>query len=187
MIRTSLLFVLLALGIPSAPAQALSNGDFSKGKAGWQGSGQVVWLKADGTVSPTEVAGADRVLEVPLRSTQWTWIKQLLHPLAVDKAVAAKITVRASADFAPAAESREYTKVDFREGGGYVWSAEVWPKCDLLPRLQDATWYYQPKSLKPYGSWKTVSVSFPNLTSRNRSFTLALPPGKGSVFFKSIE
>ena len=187
MIRIALGLFLTTLGLHSVSAQALENGDFSKGKAGWTGTGQVVYLKADGSVAPTETPGAERVMQITLRPTQWTWIKQSLHPRAADTAVAAEISVMASADFAPAAESREYTKVDFKEGGGYLWSAEVWPKCDLLPRLQDSTWYYQPKSLKPYGEWKTLKVNFPNLSSRNRSLTLALPPGKGSVFFKSVE
>lgn len=187
MTRPSLFLLVFSLGIHAASAQALENGDFSKGKAGWLGSGQVVYLKADGTVSPAKVPDAELVMQVALRPTQWTWIKQSLHPHAADHDVAGKVTLKASADFAPMAESRDYSKVDFQEGGGYVWSADVWPKCDLLVKLQDTTWYYQPKSLKPYGEWKTVKFSFPNLSSRNRSLTLALPPGKGSVFFKSVE
>ena len=97
------------------------------------------------------------------------------------------ITVRAMPDFAPLAESRDYSKEDFKEGGEYVWSAEVWPKCQMLVRVQDTTWYYRPLSLKPFATWKTFKLDFPKLSSRTRSVTLALPPGSGSVLLKAAK
>ncbi len=146
---------MIAFSLP--PAQTLQNGDFTKGKAGWMGDGNVVYVDTAGKVDAKESPGSERVLQIELKSGRWTFIKQSLHPLAKDNTLSASFAAKALPDFEPAPESRDYTRVDFREGGSYVWSAEVWPKCDLLVRVQDSTWYYRPLSLKPVDAWKTFT------------------------------
>lgn len=185
---TLLPIVSLALILtPKLFGQTLENGDFAKGKAGWTGDGKVVYLSADGKIEEKESPKSERVMQIELKHNRWTSLKQSLHPKTKDTSVSVTLEVKAMPDFKPAAESREYSPVDFKEGGSYVWSAEVSPKCDLLVRLQDTTWYYRPLSLKPYDTWKTSTQEFPSLKSQSRSVTLAFPPGTGSVLVKSVK
>src|SRR5205823_6294329 len=146
---------------------------FAKGKAGWTGDGKIVYLKADGKIEEKESPNSERVVQIELKDNRWTFLKQSLHPKTKDTSVTVSFSIKALPDFKPAAESREYSAVDFKEGGSYVWSAEVSPKCDLLIRVQDTTWYYRLLSLQPLDQWKTATQDFPNLKSRNRSVTIA--------------
>jgi len=180
-------FFSLLICVASLSAQTLENGDFAKDKAGWLGDGKIVYLGSDGKISDLESPSSQKALQVELKKNRWTYVKQSLHPKVKDNTVSVAITVKALPDFQPLEESRDYSKEDFKEGGSYAWSAEVWPKCQLLVRVQDTTWYYRPFSLKPLDTWKTFKMTFENLSSRTRSVTVALPPGTGSVLLKEIK
>ena len=182
-----LIFSLFAVFLTQAYSQTIKNGDFAKGKSSWLGDGKLVYLSADGKIADTETPGAEKVLQIELKKTKWSTINQSLFPLAKDDALSVSIMVKAQSDFAPLDESHEYSKVDFQEGGSYVWSAEVAPKCDFLVRVHDSTWYYRPVTLKPVDTWKTLNLNFKNLKARNRSLTIALPPGSGTVLIKYVK
>ncbi len=168
-------------------SQEIRNGDFSKGASDWMGDGRLIYLDASNKVLSQPEAGATPVLQVQLKSSQWAVVKQNLHPSSKESAVRASIEIMASPDFQPLEKSRAYSPVDFKEGGSYTWSAEVFPKCDLLVTVKDSTYYYRLFSLQPTGSWKTFQIDFQNLTTRSRGFSLAFPPGTGTLWIKSIK
>jgi len=197
---------LSSLAVFSAPAysQALKNGDFAKGKANWQGDGELVTLTPDGKVQSAEIPGSDlrltlsssgnlqdtqtsgstRALKIDLQKFKWTSISQGLFPHSKDNSISVSIMVKAMPNFVRLEESAEYSRVDFKEGREYEWSAEVSPKCDFLVRVHDTTWHYRPLSLKPFGEWKTFHFDFSDLEARSRSLALAFPPGSGSILIK---
>lgn len=177
----------LAATAAFAFAQPLKNTDFSRGTGGWTGDAVVVFIGPDDTIVPAGTPGSAPALRFDLRPNRWTTLKQTLLPRANEKSISASFAVKALPTFQRAPESRAYSAVDFREGGGYGWSAEVWPKCDLLVRVKDGGWSYRPLSLQPVDTWKTFAIEFPNLTTRNRSFLLAFPPGTGSVLVKDLK
>ena len=168
-------------------AQEVENAGFTQGKTGWQGDGKVVYLVADGTVSETEKEGATPALRIQLKKSGWSEVRQVLRPKAKDSAVSFGIQVKADADFKRLPESRDYSPVKFTEGGKWVWSAKVNPKCDFLVRLEDKGWYYRPHSLSPGGSWKTVAEEFPELVDRKRELALLFPPGEGTVYLQAVK
>ena len=187
MSKLMLLSVLLGWSCGPLFAQEIRNGDFTKGASDWMGDGRLVYLDASDKVLSQPEAGATPAFQVHLKSSQWAIVKQNLHPSSKESVVRARIEIMASPDFQPVEKSRTYSPVDFREGGGYVWSAEVFPKCDLLVTVKDSTYYYRLFSLQPPGSWKTFTVDFQNLTSRSRCFSLAFPPGTGTLWIKRIQ
>lgn len=184
--RTSHLLatVILGLTVCFLNAQEINNADFSRGKAGWLGDGKAVYINPDGTVSATESPDSTPVIQIELSKNDWREIKQKLHAKSDETQIALSVQIMAGPDFKRLDTSRKYSDVDFGEGGGYVWSALVFPKCDFLIRVQDDTWYYRPFSLSPLGTWKTFHASFPKLKARQREIALLFPPGEGSVLVK---
>jgi hypothetical protein len=59
---------MLAGGTLPAFADGLENGDFSKGKSRWMGDGIVVYLKPDGTISPTDDSKPGSLVPPPVAS-----------------------------------------------------------------------------------------------------------------------
>jgi hypothetical protein len=57
--------LVLAGGATAVFADGLENGDFSKGKSKWMGDGQVLYLKPDGTMSPTDDSRSTSLLPPP--------------------------------------------------------------------------------------------------------------------------
>jgi len=174
----------LGMFLNGAGAQEINNADFSRGKAGWLGDGKVVYFDASGGVSDTESPGAVCGLKIELSRNAWREIHQSLRPKQKETDIRFAIQVMAEPSFKRLAESKEYSDVDFGEGGGYVWSALVYPKCDFLVRVHDDTWYYRPRSLAPLGTWKMFSEDFPKLKARQREIALLFPPGEGTVYVK---
>jgi hypothetical protein len=164
-------------------AQEVDNIDFTKGKNDWLGDGKVVYVDASGAISETETPGSTPAIKVELSKTGWRSLKQKLRPKSNETAVKFSLQVKAEADFEPLAASKDYTNEDWKAGGQYVWSAEMYPKCDFLIRLKDDTWYYRPFKL-PAGTWKTFSVDWPGLKARQREIELLFPPGEGTIYIK---
>ncbi len=165
-------------------AQEINNADFSRGKAGWQGDGKVVYFDAAGKVSETSTPGSVAGLKFELRKNSWLEIKQSLRANKKETDVSISVQVMAEPGFKRVEKSKEFSNVDFGEGGGYVWSALVYPECDFLIRVKDGSWFYRPLSLKPAGTWKTFTADFPKLTKSNREIALLFPPGEGTVYIK---
>ena len=180
----SFLIALLGLSISGLLAQEIDNPAFSSGKAGWIGDGIPVWFDVAGAISETASPGSTPGIKIELNKNTWSEIRQNLRPKQKETAIHLSIQVMGDAGFKRRAESKTYSDVDFQEGGGYVWSALVFPQCDFLVRVHDDTWYYRPFSLSPLGTWKKISVSFPKLKARQREIALLFPPGEGTVYLK---
>ena len=165
-------------------AQEINNADFAKGKVGWLGDGKVAYFGADGQISETPIPGATVGLKFELSKNSWREIKQSLRAKPKETSLSISVKVMADPSFKRLEESRDYSGVNFGEGGGYVWSALVYPKCDFLVRAKDRSWFYRPISLKPPGAWKTVTATFPDLSNGTREIALLFPPGEGTVYIK---
>lgn len=174
----------LALSLAGLNAQTIDNADFSLGKRGWLGDGKAVYFNSDGSVSETSSPGAVPGLKIELSKNSWREIKQSLRAKLDETAIAISIQVMADPTFKRAEKSKDYSNVDFGEGGGYVWSALVYPECDFLIRVKDGSWFYRPLSLQPVGTWKNFSADFQKLSNRTREIALLFPPGEGTVYLK---
>lgn len=183
-IRNILFLIPLICGVQGAHAQTIDNADFTNGKTGWLGDGKAVFIDAQGVVSETPKPGTTPAIRIELSKSGWKGIKQKLRPKANEAQIEITVQVKADSTFKRVPESREYSSVDFREGGQYGWSAEVYPKCDFLIRVKDEGWQYRPISLAPVDSWKTVTQSFTGLKARQREIELLFPPGEGAVYLK---
>jgi len=179
-----ILAALFGCALHGASAQQIENADFAKGKTGWMGDGKAVFIDEKGEVSETPKPGTTPAIRIELSKAGWKGIKQKLRPKANESAIQVVLQVKGDAAFKKAPESREYSNVDFREGGEYTWKAEVFPKCDFLIRVKDETWLYRPISLAPVDAWKTVTQSFAGLKGRQREIELLFPPGEGMVYLK---
>lgn len=176
--------VALGLSLAGSNAQEITNADFSRGKAGWQGDGKVVYFDATGQVSETATPGSVPGLKFELSKNSWREIKQSLRAKPKETDVSISVQVMADPAFKRLEKSKDFSNVDFGEGGGYVWSALVYPECDFLIRVKDGSWFYRPLSLKPAGTWKTFTADFPKLDKSNREIALLFPPGEGTVYIK---
>lgn len=183
--NTAVLSAILGLSLSGLLSQEINNPDFSRGKAGWLGDGKPVWFDSTGEVSETASPGSIPGLKVELSKNAWREVRQSLRPKQKESEISFSIQAMADPAFKRLAESKEYSDVDFGEGGGYVWSALVFPKCDFLIRVHDDTWYYRPLSLMPLGTWKTLTADFPKLKARQREIALLFPPGEGTVYLKA--
>lgn len=181
--RALLCSALAVLSLAASQAQEVDNIDFAKGKTGWLGDGKEVYIDAAGAVSETQTPGSTPAIKIELSKNSWKSLKQKLRPKSKETEIKFSIQVKADTDFAPLAESKEYTNADWKMGGEYVWSAEMYPKCDFLVRVKDETWYYRPIKLVP-GTWKKSSVNFAGLKGRQREVELLFPPGEGTIYLK---
>ena len=171
------------VALVSLHAQEVDNINFAKGKTGWLGDGKEVYVDAAGAVSETQTPGSTPAIKIELSKNSWKSLTQKLRPKSKETDIKFAISVKADTDYVPLAESKEYSNSDWKMGGEYVWSAEVYPKCDFLVRVKDETWYYRPVKLVP-GTWKKCSVNFPGLKGRQREVELLFPPGEGTVYLK---
>ncbi len=178
----ALLLALLCLG---TPLHAVDNPDFSEGKKGWTGSGTAGFLDAAGEFSALEKPGSTPVLRVELSKTMAKTLSQRVSAKPDETTVNLRLRLLASNDFVRKDDARGFGDVDFKEGGQYVWSAPVHPRCDFLVRVSDSTYFYRPLSLRPIGQWKTFSVSIPDLKNRKREVELIFPPGDGAIYIQT--
>lgn len=181
--RPFIVLWLLAAALPGAHSQEIENADFAKGKSGWMGDGEVVYIDAQGEVSDTKKPEATPAIQIELSKTAWKGIRQRLRVKPDEAVINLVVQVKAGSGFKRADSSRLYTS-DFKEGGQYGWSAEVYPKCDFLVRVKTDGWQYRPVSLAPVDTWKTVTQRFEGLKGRQREIELLFPPGDGTVLLK---
>ncbi len=165
-------------------AQEIKNADFSDGKSGWLGDGTVVYFDTAGGISETETPGSVRGLKFELTKNSWREVKQTLRAKSDESTLSFSIQAMAAPGFKRLVESRDYSDVDFGEGGSWVWSALVFPASDFLIRVEDGSWHYRPFSLSPLGSWKTYTIDLAKLKTKKREIALLFPPGEGTVYLK---
>lgn len=156
--------------------ELLDNGTFALGEMKWD-------IKGKADASPS-----DSTLLVTLDDRNWTILEQDLRlSKTPPSAIAIRIELMASADFKPAKESKEYSDVDFGMGGSYGWSARVFPKADCLIQVENSGgWEYRPVKLQTNGSWQTITANVEKLKEKKSVFTLAFPPGTGTVRLKMV-
>jgi hypothetical protein len=209
--------VSIVAGGGSARADGLENGDFSKGKSKWMGDGLVVYLKPDGTISPTDdsksssllppvgtlgtgttAAGtptADQkpktvpIIELKLKSTQFSDLDQKFRTSKDMDVVNAELVYKASADFKLNDKATVFDReITWKSGSFWYWSALVHPKIDLLMRLDRRDNYmYKLEAVKPGGDWQKMKVRWDNVGGGQEvNFHILAAPGHGSLYVKSV-
>lgn len=158
--------------LPVYAEELIENGDFSKGERKWDVDGK-----------SSEIEDEEPALKIELHKREWSYVEQELE-YGRDLPVALEVTVKlkTSDDFAPLEESEEYSDVDFTVGGWARWTGLVQPKADLVIRVADkGRWYYYPRALRVGDGWQTVSFTVKKIEVDEGMFTIAIPPGKGTV------
>ncbi len=184
------LFAVVALctALVSSHAETpLKNGDFSKGRNSWEGSGKIVFLNDADEPTP-EAEGGKPVLEVKLAKTQLTEIRQRFVFTKGERSMKVSVTAKASPDFVRNDDAHKWTKDITWEGGGwYSWSKLVYPKVDFSIRLDGDKFYYLPRNFKTKGEWVKLGGNFRDMkTNGPKSLNLVLPAGEGTIWIKSI-
>ncbi|MDR3401212.1 MAG: hypothetical protein P4L99_01845 [Chthoniobacter sp.] len=194
-------------GAATALAEGLENGDFSKGKSHWMGDGQAVFLKPDGTISPTDdsklsslplptgTTGADQkpktipIIEIKLKTTQFADLFQKFKTAKEMDAMTAEITFKGSADFALNDKATVFDRdLTWGSGSMWYWTALVHPKIDLMMRLDKRDNYmYKLQAVKPGGDWQKIKVTWKDVGGGQEvSFHILATPGHGSLYVKSV-
>jgi hypothetical protein len=180
--------LILAMLAPLQAGPILQNGDFSQAKAHWAGPGDVIYTDASGTPVDGKDGAAGRYVEIKLRRDQWVILEQKLLPAKDTAPLKVAFELQALPDYAPAAESHEYSTeaVDWHMGGWYVWSALVFPKADFVARLTDNSWHYAPRKLAADGQWHPFSIAFDDLKQKDHTLAFTFPPGDGTVRLRNV-
>lgn len=211
--------LVLAGGTTAVFADGLENGDFSKGKSRWMGDGQVLLLKPDGSFAPvgdfqnssllptpsastsTTPAGtgtgtasgqkpaAAMIIELKLKSTQFSDLSQKFRTLKEMDAVNAEVTYKVSPDFKMNDKAMVFDReISWKPGTFWYWSALVHPKVDVLMRLDKKTDYmYKLEAATPGGDWKKMKVRWDNVGGgQDVNFHVLVTPGHGSLYVKSV-
>jgi hypothetical protein len=218
--RSSLLATLMSgaliLGsVPSLVADGLENGDFAKGKSKWLGDGQVVFLKPDGSISPTDdsklgssfpssnlpsnlpftpspadqKAKSTSLIEMKLRSAQFAELSQKFRTPKGAAVLDVQVVYKGSPDFKLNDKATVFTKENtWGPGSTWYWTAVVFPKVDLCFRMDKRDGHsYRLAAVKPGGDWQTMKYRWENVgENQDVNFLLLAAPGHGSVWIKSV-
>jgi len=198
---------LLAGGTPPAFADGLENGDFAKGKSHWMGDGLAVFLKPDGTISPTDdsksssllpppgAPGTDQkpknipIIEIKLKTTQFADFFQKFKTAKEMDTMTAEITFKGSADFAQNDKATVFDReITWGSGSMWYWTALVHPKIDLMMRLDKKDIYmYKLQAVKPGGDWQKMKVTWKDVGGGQEvNFHILAAPGHGTLYVKSV-
>jgi hypothetical protein len=170
------LFLVVTSGLATqflTAKELIANNDFANGRTSW---------KIDGNVEPaTEPA---KGLTVNLNARHWTFLRQEIRLNKKGQSnINVKIELAPSADFKHADKADEYTADLDWEQGNYGWSAWVTPKCDFMVVVGTGGWEYRIRKLIP-GQDQTITVDFKKLKDERTQFTIAIPPGEGTLTLK---
>jgi hypothetical protein len=199
--------LVLAGGTTPSFAEGLENGDFSKGKSHWMGDGQAVFLKPDGTISPTDDSKLSSLplptgtpgavltsktipmIEIKLKTTQFADLFQKFKTAKVMDAMTAEVTFKGSADFALNDKATVFDRdITWGPGSMWYWTALVHPKIDLMMRLDKKDNYmYKLQAVKPGGDWQKMKVTWKDVGGAQEvNFHVLVTPGHGSLYVKSV-
>jgi hypothetical protein len=195
------------LGGPVNAVDGLENGDFSKGKSKWMGDGQVVYLRPDGSITPTDdskptsllpPAGATTatppaknipIIEIKLKLTQFADFYQKFKTVKEMDVMNAEITYKTSSDFVLNEKATVFNReITWGSGTYWYWTALVFPKIDLMMRLDKRDNHmYKLQTVKAGGDWQTMKVSWKDVGGgQDASFHVLGAPGHGSLYLKSV-
>ena len=207
--------LVFAAGAMALAADGLENGDFSKGKSKWMGDGVLVYLKPDGTISPTGDANSGSLLpppsslpagvppaattgqkpastpiiEIKLKSTLFADFSQKLRTPKEMDVVNAEVVFKGSADFKQNEKATVFDReITWKPGSFWYWSVLVHPKTDVLMRLDKKDNYmYKLDTVKPGGDWQKMKVRWDNVGGgQDVTFHVLVTPGHGSLYIKSV-
>jgi hypothetical protein len=178
MIKNVALAFFLSVGVSAAVAQEaegnlIRNGDFSKGKSGWDG---------DGSVQEIEGYEGGKALRVKLSRSDVKYLTTNLEKTSKFSALNIKFKAKTSEDFE---RNKGLEKLD-RDGNthqmipdGSAFSIEL---------VGSGYFIYKPFKLKELNEWQDFSVTIPN-TARGDAglrFNFFVPPGRGELYFDDI-
>lgn len=167
----------------------LKNGDFSKGKAHWEGGGgQIIFINEAGEPTP-EKDGGFPVLEVKLQRMNVTELRQRFVFIKGERHLKFYATMKASPDFVRNDQAPKWTKdITWAASGWYNWSSLVYPKVDVCARVDAGQHHhYLPRDFKTKGEWQKIGGEFKDMaTGGAKSVNLVLPAGEGTIWIKSI-
>lgn len=179
------LALVLTVGVSHAE-ELIKNGDFTAGKSGWSGNGQIVHLNAEGKEVEKESAGKP-VMAVALSKSAFTDISQRIRTGRDASTLRATVTVSASEDFWMDASSNRFSDVNWKPGSTYYWSAWVNPKAPIVLAVKAPQNLYRMGDLSAGERGKTLSADW-DLGNKGTSgqLTIIFPPGDGTVYVHAV-
>lgn len=183
------LCLLAVLAASPAFAKDFENGNFAEERKGWMGDGRIVYLKADGTSSPTKVPDSTPVLEIALNKTQPRELTQKFTTEAGTGALEVEVIYKGSPDFKLNEKSGKFTKDNtWQAGSTMYWSGYVVPKVDLCVRLDQPTGYaYRLAHVTPGSDWQTLKFRWDSIgEKKDVKICIVTPPGDGTLLVKSV-
>lgn len=193
--------IALVAGAANAVADGLDNGDFSKGKSKWLGEGQIVYLNADGSISPTDESKsadplnaspkpkATPIVEIKLRNGQFAELSQKFRTDKGTAALNVTVVYKGSPDFKLNDKATTFTKGNSWQAGTlWYWTAVVFPKADLTLRLDTHDGHsYKLEAVTPGGDWQTAKFRWESVKeNQDVTFLIFASPGHGSLWVKSV-
>jgi hypothetical protein len=188
-------------GAANTFADGLDDGDFSKGKGKWLGEGQIVYLNADGTISPTDESKSTdplgtsqkpkptQIIELKLHTGQFTNLSQRFRTEKGSAAMNVEVVYKGSSDFKLNDKATTFTKGNtWQAGTTWYWTSVAFPKTDLCLRLDRYDGHsYKLESVKPGAEWQTAKFRWESV-KENQDVTLLIlaAPGHGSLWVKSV-
>lgn len=190
------LLVILAACLPAVgllSAKDFENGDFATGKTGWLGSGSVVNMKADGTVSATKEPETTPAVQINLTKGQFKDISQRFTTEPGTAGLNVEVVYKVSPDFKfndkATSISKDYT---WPPESIYYWNTVVFPKVGLSVRLDNpgcttgSHSYYLARVVP--GDWQTLKFRWENVgEKKDVTLSVLAGPGDGTLWVKSVK
>jgi len=177
----------------TANAGYLKNADLKAGWASWHGSGEIAFLKADGTEGAEGDPDVTPVIKVVLSHGQSREVSQEYEVRDQPSHLTLKVQVFASSDFKRSVNKNDYTPVgplhESAWRGNFYWPDVVIPNSDFWIRGKSSGEYnfmYTPQDLQPR-AWTTVKSQNWQLLSPLTTgiVNFCVPPGTGTVYLKN--
>lgn len=167
--------------------ELIKNGDFTSGKSGWSGNGQIVYLDSDGNEVKDERLGTP-AMAVVLSKTAFTDISQRIRTERDAPTLNASVTVSADERFWMDEKSSRYGDVNWKPGSTYYWSSWVYPKAPIVLAVKASTNLYRMGDFSAGQKNVTLSADW-DLGNKGTSgqLTIIFPPGDGTVYVHSVE
>lgn len=170
----------------------LKNADLKAGWTSWHGSGEIAFLKADGTEGAEGDPDVTPVIKVMLSHGQSREVYQEYEVRDKPSNLTLRVEVFASSDFKRSTNKNDYTSVGPLHANAwrtpFSWPDIVIPNSDFWIRGGPAASYnlmYIPQDLQP-GAWTTVGSTWQLLdTPTTRIIYFCVPPGTGTVYLKN--
>jgi hypothetical protein len=182
-------------------AEYLKNADLSEGLSCWEGNGEAVYLKPDGTEGANTDTDAIPVLKVVLSPTQKTVVSQEISTTDQPTHLHIQVDIFASKNFKRSTTASDYTTFTTarRANGEMVYAAvnarpgavlysdnPLVPSVDFWIQANSAQSYaIKMTNLKP-GTWTTLAADFQKLTpGSDWTISFCVPPGAGTIYLKN--